>query len=45
VSDLVAISKESLTVEQFRQLEDVPPELEWLANITNLKTRRAYISM
>jgi hypothetical protein len=42
VSDLVPISKESLTVEQYRQLEDVPPELEWLANITNLKTRRAY---
>lgn len=24
------------------QLADVPPELEWLANITNEKTRRAY---
>jgi hypothetical protein len=27
---------------QFKQLADVPPEEEWLANITNLKTRRAY---
>jgi integrase/recombinase XerD len=44
VSDLVPISKESLTVEQYRQLEDVPPEVEWLANITNEKTRRFYKS-
>jgi len=42
VSDLVPISKESLTLEQYCRLEDVPPELEWLANITNPKTRRAY---
>jgi hypothetical protein len=42
VSDLVPIGKEFLTLEQYRQLEDVPPELEWLANITNLKIRRAY---
>jgi hypothetical protein len=42
VNDLVPISKESLTLEQYRQLEDVPPELEWLANITNEKTQRAY---
>jgi Tfp pilus assembly protein PilN len=32
----------SLTPAQFEQLADVPPEEEWLANITNLKTRRAY---
>ncbi|MFZ0272385.1 MAG: tyrosine-type recombinase/integrase [Acidobacteriaceae bacterium] len=31
-----------LTPRQFSDLSDVPPELEWLANITNLKTRRAY---
>jgi site-specific recombinase XerD len=42
VSDLVPISKEKLTPAQFSGLADVPPELEWLANITNLKTRRAY---
>jgi integrase/recombinase XerD len=32
----------SLTVAEFSALSDVPPELEWLANITNPKTRRAY---
>jgi integrase/recombinase XerD len=42
VNDLVPISKETLTPAQFAQLADVPPELEWLANITNPKTRRAY---
>jgi len=39
-SDLVPFS--SLTPAQYSGLADVPPELEWLANITNLKTRRAY---
>ena len=42
VGDLVPIGKETLTPAQFSGLADVPPELEWLANITNLKTRRAY---
>jgi site-specific recombinase XerD len=42
VNDLVVIGKDSLTPAQFAQLADVPPELEWLANITNPKTRRAY---
>jgi hypothetical protein len=41
--DLVPLKKHSLTRAQFEQLADVPPEEEWLANITNLKTRRAYI--
>src|ERR1700730_109780 len=40
--DLVTLKKHSLTPAQFEQLADVPPEEEWLANITNLKTRRAY---
>ncbi len=40
--DLVPLKKHSLTPAQFEQLADVPPEEEWLANITNLKTRRAY---
>jgi integrase/recombinase XerD len=40
--DLVPLKKHSLTRAQFEQLADVPPEEEWLANITNLKTRRAY---
>jgi integrase/recombinase XerD len=31
-----------LTPQQFADLADVPPETEWLANITSEKTRRAY---
>src|SRR5579863_3015978 len=42
MTQLVPTSKPGLTTAQFGQLADVPPELEWLANITNLKTRRAY---
>jgi hypothetical protein len=42
VSDLVPISKEKLTPAQHSELADVPPEIEWLGNITNKKTRRAY---
>jgi hypothetical protein len=40
--DPVPLKKHRLTPAQFEQLADVPPEEEWLANITNLKTRRAY---
>jgi integrase/recombinase XerD len=40
--DLVAVEKSALTPAQYGQLTEVPPELEWLANITNAKTRRAY---
>jgi hypothetical protein len=29
-------------IQAFQNLADVPPELEWLANITNPKTRRFY---
>jgi integrase/recombinase XerD len=42
VNDLVPIGKEKLTPAQFSGLADVPPEIEWLANITNPKTRRIY---
>jgi integrase/recombinase XerD len=31
-----------LTRREFRQLADVPPEVEWFANIDNPRTRRAY---
>jgi integrase/recombinase XerD len=42
-NELVSISSErTLTSDQYRDLSDVPPELEWLANITNQKTRCAY---
>ena len=31
-----------LTAEKFQQLSEIPPELEWLANIHNELTRKAY---
>ena len=31
-----------LTAAEFHRLADVPPEIEWFANITNPSTRRAY---
>jgi site-specific recombinase XerD len=31
-----------LTAAEFQRLADVPPEIEWFANITNRSTRRAY---
>src|ERR1700689_68213 len=31
-----------LTADEFHQLADVPPEVEWFANLTNAHTRRAY---
>jgi hypothetical protein len=42
VSDLVEIPASNLTPAQYSGLSDVPPEVEWLANITNAKTRRFY---
>jgi len=34
--------RRALTPAQFGDLAQVPPELEWLANLTSPKTRRAY---
>jgi len=31
-----------LTAAEFHRLADVPPEIEWFANLTNPSTRRAY---
>jgi integrase/recombinase XerD len=31
-----------LTAAEFHQLADVPPEVEWFANISNHNTRRVY---
>jgi len=39
---LVGIDDRVLTAAEFQGLADVPPELEWFANIDNAKTRRAY---
>src|SRR5215471_18747660 len=36
------VLRRALTPAQFGDLAQVPPELEWLANLTNPKTRRAY---
>jgi integrase/recombinase XerD len=36
------VSRGLLTRKEFQQLADVPPELEWFANIDNARTRRAY---
>src|SRR5271163_3830884 len=41
-SGLIPVPKRTLTPAQYGDLADVPPEIEWLANITNKKTRRAY---
>jgi site-specific recombinase XerD len=35
-------SNRLLTAAEFHKLADVPPEIEWFANITNPSTRRAY---
>jgi integrase/recombinase XerD len=32
----------TLTATQFQGLAEIPPELEWFANLTNPNTRRAY---
>jgi site-specific recombinase XerD len=40
----VTLPRRALTSAEFSQLEDVPPETEWFANIDNQHTRRAYRS-
>lgn len=43
MTDLLLKNPErALTAKQFQQLADVPPELEWFANISSEKTRKAY---
>lgn len=39
---LVAVGGRELADPSFYRLADVPPELEWFANIANAHTRRAY---
>jgi len=38
-SGLVPVPKRTLTSMHYDDLADVPPEVEWLANITNKKDR------
>jgi site-specific recombinase XerD len=40
----VTLPRRALTSSEFSQLEDVPPETEWFANIDNPHTRRAYLN-
>jgi site-specific recombinase XerD len=37
-----SITNRLLTAAEFHRLADVPPEVEWFANISNRHTRRAY---
>lgn len=39
---LIKNPERALTAKQFQQLADVPPELEWFANLSSEKTRKAY---
>ncbi len=41
-TELVKAQPTSLTTDQFQTLSDMPPELEWFANLTSANTRRAY---
>ena len=38
----IAPADRLLTAAEFHRLADVPPEVEWFANISNLNSRRAY---
>ncbi len=38
----ISLHRKNLTPAQYGDLADVRPEVEWLANITDKKTRRAY---
>lgn len=42
MQELISLERRNLTAAEFQGLADVPPELEWFANIRNEKTRRAY---
>jgi hypothetical protein len=39
---VVETSERLLTASEFQNLANVPPEVEWFANIENANTRRAY---
>src|SRR6267143_531076 len=39
---LIPTTARALSAKEFLDLADVPPEIEWFANITNPQTRRAY---
>lgn len=41
-TQIVTNTERALTAAQFHTLAEVPPEIEWFANITNPRTRAAY---
>jgi integrase/recombinase XerD len=41
-TEMIPSSNRLLTAAEFHRLADVPPEVEWFANISNAHTRRAY---
>ncbi|PXW80380.1 site-specific recombinase XerD [Nitrosomonas sp. Nm84] len=42
MTDLITRGNRALTAKEFQGLADVPPEVEWFANLGNVETRRAY---
>ena len=40
--EVTEVTPRLLTAAEFHRLADVPPEVEWFANLTNRHTRRAY---
>jgi site-specific recombinase XerD len=42
MADLITTSNRALTAKEFQDLAEVPPEVEWFANLGNVETRRAY---
>lgn len=42
MANLVTTKNRALTAKEFQGLADVPPEVEWFANLGNKATRRAY---
>ena len=38
----IAPANRLLTAAEFHRLAEVPPEVEWFANLSNPSTRRAY---
>ncbi|PXW83286.1 site-specific recombinase XerD [Nitrosomonas sp. Nm84] len=42
MTNLITTNNRALTAKEFQGLADVPPEVEWFANLGNKATRRAY---
>jgi site-specific recombinase XerD len=42
MTNIITTGNRALTAKEFQDLADVPPEVEWFANLGNKATRRAY---